>query len=86
MVMDDQTDQDQYRMLLKGVVDKMDKASSKDCFYIAVALSKNLIALPNIPTDMFYMLYLNATKYIEEYNLYDLSHFLLLFSHPEVRK
>lgn len=84
--MDDRENQDHYGLLMKQLVKVMDKASSRDCFYIAVALSRNIIAFESIPTDMFYTLYLNTVQYIDQYNLSDLSYFLMLFSSPFVRK
>lgn len=84
--MDDRDNQDLYKILLKRIVDNMDKAGSKDCFYMAVALSKNVIDPGVFPSDLYYTLYLNTVQYIDEYNLSDLSYFLMLFCTPFARK
>jgi hypothetical protein len=84
--MDMKQNQELYSLIMKQLVECMDEAESRDCFYIAVALSRNMINPEAIPSDIFYMLYLNSVRYIEQYNLSDLSYFLLLFSNPYVRK
>lgn len=84
--MDEKDNQELYGTLLTKLVDTMDKASSKDCFFIVVALSRHLIDPQIIPSDLFYTLYLNTVQYIDQYSLSDLTYFLMLFSSPFVRK
>ncbi|CAI2366509.1 unnamed protein product [Moneuplotes crassus] len=82
LVMDSRDNQALYQTVLSKINDHIDTAESKDCFYIAVALSKNLIEPNRIPSDLLYNLYLTTVQFIEEYNLSDLSHFLILFCSP----
>ena len=84
--MDDRENQEFYSILLTKIVDIIDQASSKDCFFIAVALSKNIIAPGAFPKDLFYNLYLTTVQYIDQYNLSDLSYFLMLFCTPIASK
>jgi len=38
-----------------------------------MSLSKQVIELESIPSDVPYMLYLNFVKYIDDYNIFDIS-------------
>ena len=84
--MDNRDSQELYKKILKQIVSNMDGASSIDCFHIAVSLSKNVISFESIPQDLFYTLYLNSVRYIDDYNLSDLSYFFMLFSTPYVQE
>ena len=86
LIMDQKNNQELYKLILQKLVELMDKASRIDWFYIAVALARNIIDFETIPTDLYYTLYLNTVQYIDQYNLSELSYFLLLFSAPSVRK
>ena len=84
--MDQKDNQEIYKQILTKLVELMDKASSRDWFFIAVSLARNIIDFETIPTDLYYTLYLNTVQFIDQYNLSELSYFLLLFSSPSVRK
>jgi len=73
-----------YEEVVLAILQQSDKLESNGTFQTIVALSKQTIELNSIPNDLFYTLYLNVVKYIEEYNVYDLSQILNLFSHPAV--
>ena len=59
-----------WAALLKQVLNKMDKAESKDTFYICMALDKEKINPSIIDSDIYYTLYLNASRYLKEYDLF----------------
>ena len=54
------------------VIQKLEKMDSRHCFYIAMALSKGVIDVTKLKTDLFYMLFLRVSGFIAEYNLFDI--------------
>ena len=84
--MDDRANQEFYSLILDRMLEYIGEASSRDCFFCAVALSKNIIHPESIPNDLYYTLYLKTVEYIEQYNLSDLSYFLMLFCTPNASK
>ncbi|CAI2366824.1 unnamed protein product [Moneuplotes crassus] len=82
LVMDDRNNQSLYKILLGKIVANMDNAKSQDLFFLAVALSKNIIDPSVFPKDLLSSMYLATVQYIDQYNLSDLSYFLMLFCTP----
>jgi len=60
---------------LNSILNKIDKASPKDTFYLAMALGRGKINPAIINSDMYYTLYLNSARHTmkDEFDLYQLS-------------
>jgi hypothetical protein len=60
---------------LHSTLNKIDKASPKDTFYLAMALGRGKINPALINTDLYYTLYLNIARHTlkDEFDLYQLS-------------
>jgi hypothetical protein len=72
--------------IFSNLTPQMNKLDSKSTFYLTVALSKNFMDLRSIPGDIFYTLYVNIEKSMNDYNIFDLCQILQLFTNPEVGK
>lgn len=59
-----------WKEILSSILNKIEKASGKDTFYIAMSIGKGKIKSENISSDIFYTLYLNASKHMNEFDLY----------------
>lgn len=66
------TDED-WKAILEVVLKKIDKAEPKDTFYLCMALDKGKINPKIIHSDIFYTLYLNASRHIHNFDLFQLS-------------
>ena len=75
-----------WKEFLQSVLNKIDKASPKDTFYLSMALGRGRINPRIINTDLYYTLYLNASRYTlkDEFDLYQLSQLSMFLSSPEV--
>jgi hypothetical protein len=62
-----------WKDLLEGVLAKIDKADAKDTFYICMALGKGRINPQIIKSDIYYTLYLNAARHINDFDLFQLA-------------
>lgn len=62
-----------WKDLLEAVLGKIDKADSKDTFYICMTLGKGKIKPSLIKSDIYYTIYLNTARFVQEFDLYQLS-------------
>lgn len=78
--------QDQFwKDLLDSILNKIDKASSKDTFYLSMALGRGKISPSLINTDIYYTLYLNTSRHClkDEFDLYQVSQLAMFMCSPE---
>ena len=63
---------DFWKQFLGSTLNKIDKASPKDTFYLAMALGKGKINPSLIHSDLYYTLYLNISRHTlkDEFDLY----------------
>lgn len=75
---------DFWKDLLAAILNKIDKASAKDTFYLAMALGKGRINPKIINSDLYYTLYLNATRHClaDEFDLYQISQLSMFMTSP----
>ena len=59
-----------WSSLLEASLNKIDKAEPKDTFYLSMALGRGKINPDLIKSDIFYTLYLNMSRHINEFDLY----------------
>lgn len=59
-----------WKQLLEVTLSKIDQADSKDTFYLCMALDKGTINPKLVKSDFYYTLYLNASRFINEYDLF----------------
>lgn len=74
-----------WKEFLNSILNKIDKASSKDTFYLAMALGRGKINPNIINSDLFYTLYLNASRHTlnDEFDLYQLSQLSMFMCNPQ---
>jgi hypothetical protein len=75
---------DFWKEFLNSTLNKIDKASSKDTFYLAMALGRGKINPALINSDLYYTLYLNTAKHTinDEFDLYQLSQLSMFMCNP----
>jgi hypothetical protein len=75
---------DFWREFLNSTLNKIDKASSKDTFYLAMALGRGKINPALINSDLYYTLYLNTARHTinDEFDLYQLSQLSMFMCNP----
>ena len=63
---------DFWKQFLDSSLNKIDKASAKDTFYLAMALGRGKINPTVINSDLYYTLYLNTGRHAlrDEFDLY----------------
>jgi hypothetical protein len=61
--------------IINGILNKFDRASSKDLFYLCIALGKGSQKLPaeSVSTDIYYAIYLKSLQVMGEFDLYQIS-------------
>jgi len=66
---------DFWKQYLASILNKIDKASPKDTFYMAMALGKGKINPSLIHSDLYYTLYLSVTRHTlkDEFDLFQLA-------------
>ena len=62
-----------WKDMLDATLKKIDKAEPKDTFYLCMAMGRGKIPPKLINTDIFYTLYLNASRHMSSFDLYQLS-------------
>ncbi|TNV82727.1 hypothetical protein FGO68_gene13221 [Halteria grandinella] len=74
-----------WKDFLSSILGKIDKASSKDTFYLSMALGRNRINPAIINTDLYYTIYLNASRHAvnDEFDLYQLSQLSMFMCSPQ---
>lgn len=74
-----------WKDFLSSTLEKIDKASSKDTFYLSMALGRNRINPAIINTDLYYTIYLNASRHAinDEFDLYQLSQLAMFMCSPQ---
>ena len=75
---------DCYEEVIESLLVHMDKLDPNGTFLTIMALSKQIIELHSIPEDIFYLLYCNVVKHIDQFNVYDLSQIIGFFSNSVV--
>ena len=74
--------------IINGILNKFDRASSKDLFYLCIALGKGSQKLPSesISTDVYYAIYLKCLQVMGEFDLYQISQVGNFMSGPNVSR
>lgn len=74
-----------WKEFLESILNKIDKASSKDTFYLCMALGRGKINPTVINSDLFYTLYLNVSRHSmkDEFDLYQLSQLSMFMCSPD---
>ena len=74
--------------VINGILNKFDKAGSKDVFYLCIALGKGMRKLPqeSVSTDIYYAIYLKSLQVMSEYDLYQISQIGNFMSGPGVSR
>jgi hypothetical protein len=75
---------DFWKEFLNSTLNKIDKASPKDTFYLAMALGRGKINPAIINSDLYYTLYLNTARHTmkDEFDLYQLSQLSMFMCNP----
>lgn len=75
---------DFWKEFLNSTLNKIDKASPKDSFYLAMALGRGKINPAIIHSDLYYTLYLNTVRHTmkDEFDLYQLSQLSMFMCNP----
>jgi hypothetical protein len=75
---------DFWKQFLNSILNKIDKASPKDTFYLAMALGRGKINPAIINTDLYYTLYLNTSRHTlnDEFDLYQLAQLSMFMCSP----
>jgi hypothetical protein len=75
---------DFWKEFLNSILNKIDKASPKDTFYLAMALGRGKINPALINSDLYYTLYLNSARHTmsDEFDLYQLSQLSMFMCNP----
>ena len=55
--------------MLESILNKLDKAEANDIYYLAIALGQG-IPNANVPSDIYYAIYLKQLHMVNEYDLY----------------
>jgi hypothetical protein len=74
-----------WKEFLNQILNKIDKASAKDTFYLSMALGRGRINPSIIKSDLYYTIYLNTSRHAlkDEFDLYQLSQLSMFLSSPE---
>ena len=62
-----------WREMLTAILKKIEKAESKETYYICMALGRWRIPFELIESDIYYTLYLNICRHIGQYDLFQIS-------------
>ncbi len=75
---------DFWKQFLASILNKIDKASPKDTFYLAMALGKGKINPGLIHSDLYYTIYLNVSRHTlkDEFDLYQLAQLSMFLCSP----
>ena len=68
-----QQSDDTWKTLLESALNKIDKADSKDTFYLCMALGRGKIKPELVKSDVYYTLYLNASRHLDKFDLYQVA-------------
>lgn len=69
--------------MLESILAKIDKAESKDTFYICMALGGGRIKPSLIKSDIYYTLYLNVSRHLSSYDLYQIAQLSMFLCSPQ---
>jgi hypothetical protein len=75
---------DFWKQFLNSTLNKIDKASPKDTFYLAMALGRGKINPAVIHSDIYYTLYLNVSRHAlkDDFDLYQLAQLSMFMCSP----
>eukprot|EP00347_Sterkiella_histriomuscorum_P023236 403335430 len=73
-----------WKDLLESVLNKIDKADSKDTFYLCMALGKDKMPKGIVKSDVYYTLYLNVAKNLKDFDLYQIAQLANFFTRDHV--
>lgn len=73
-----------WKDFLSSILNKIDKASAKDTFYLAMALGRGKINPQLINSDLYYTLYLNTARHAlkDDFDLYQISQLSMFMCSP----